>query len=131
MRTRSRTRSNARSRSLYGTDDSTGAEVRSWFAGPDLDPATDACVAALPDGSIVAYADLEGGYGDPVRLWLDLRVRPSYEEVGPPLFAVMERRARERSGTGTILRAIAADRDAVTASMLEDVGMRVVRSSSG
>lgn len=120
---------NALSRSLYGTDDSTGADVRSWFSSPDLDPAADACVAALADGSIAVYADLGGGYGDPPRLWLDLRVRPSYEEVGPPLFALMERRARERSGAGALLRAIAAERDTATARMLEDAGMRVVRSS--
>ena len=88
-------------------------------------------VAALPDGSVAAYADLGGGYGDPMRLWLDLRVRPGYEAAGPPLLAVMERRARERAtGPGeALLRGIVPDRDAVTAALLHDAGMRVVRSS--
>lgn len=56
---------NAHSRSLYGTDDSTAAEVRTWFAVPDIDAAQDMRVAVLPDGSIAAYADLGGGYGEP------------------------------------------------------------------
>jgi mycothiol synthase len=120
---------NAHSRSLYGTNDSTGAEVRAWFAIPDIDAAQDMRVAVLPDGSIAAYADVGGGYGEPPRLWLDLRVRPGFEAAGPALLGVMEQRARERGGAGALLRAIAADRDAATARTLKDAGLHVVRSS--
>ena len=120
---------NALGRSLYGTDDTTGEEIRAWFSSPDLDPAADMRVAALPDGSVAAYADLGGGYGDPMRLWLDLRVRPGYEAAGPPLLAVMERRAHERGPNGALLRGTVRDRDAVAAGVFQDAGMRVVRSS--
>ncbi|MGZ8687699.1 MAG: GNAT family N-acetyltransferase [Gaiellaceae bacterium] len=120
---------NAHSQALYGTDDTTAAEVRTWFAVPDIDPSLDMRVAVLADGSIVAYADLGGGYGEPPRLWLDLRLRPSYEAAAPPVLAAMERRARERAGAGALVRAIAADRDTATARVLEDAGMHVVRSS--
>lgn len=120
---------NALSRSLYGTDDITGDEIRAWLETPDIDPAADMRVAVLPDGRVAAYADIGGGYGDPVRLWLDLRLRPGYAAVGPALVAMMERRARDRADGPVLLRAIAADRDAAAAAVFEDDGMSVVRSS--
>lgn len=120
---------NALSRSLYGADDITSDEILAWFRTPDIAPAADMRVAVLPDGTVAGYADIGGGYGQPVRLWLDLRLRPGYAAVGPALVAMMERRARERAAGPVLLRAITPDRDAATAALFEDTGMRVVRSS--
>lgn len=120
---------NAHSRSLYGTEDSTGAEVRTWFSIPDIDPAEDMRIAVLADGSVAAYADLGGGYGEPPRFWLDLRARPASEAASVLLLGRMEQRARARGGAGSLLRAMAADRDAVTARLLGEAGMHVVRRS--
>lgn len=120
---------NAHSRQLYGTEDSSSIEVRSWFSLPELDPAEDMRIAVLADGTVAAYADLSGGYGTPFRLWLDLRFRPSHEDEAAGLFEAMEYRARERGGTGALLRAFAPERDAAAARLFEGAGMRVVRSS--
>jgi ribosomal protein S18 acetylase RimI-like enzyme len=120
---------NAHSRSVHGSDDVTGDEIRSWFEAPDIDPATDMRVAVLPDGTVAGYADLGGGHGDTPRFWLDLRLRPGYSEAGPALIATMERRALERTGEPALLRAIAFAADAVTAGLFTAAGMHYVRSS--
>jgi ribosomal protein S18 acetylase RimI-like enzyme len=120
---------NAHSRSLFGADAVTPGEIRNWFETPDLDPARDMRVAVLPDGAVAGYADVAGGYGEPMRLWVDLRVRPGYDAVGPPLFELMEQRARERSGGSCVLRAQAQDGDPVTPAVFREAGLRTVRSS--
>lgn len=83
---------NALSRALYGEDEISDEEMRTWFEVPDMD-----MLVAVDDGRVVGYADMIDNALEHKRFAIDLRVSPGdrAEAVGMSLLDAMEARARE------------------------------------
>lgn len=115
---------NAAGRALYGSDDLTAAEVRTWFALPGLELAL-----TERDGRAVGYLDVrrtENG-----RIPLDVRVHPEAwgSGVAEALVAAGEAWAAEHGQPGDLIRGDAADRAEDLRGAYERAGFRVVRHS--
>jgi len=115
---------NAVGRALYGSDDLTADEIRTWFAHPDL-----TMLVAELDGRAVGYLDVrrtESG-----RFPLDIRVHPDAwgKGVEDALVAAGEAWARARAEQGDVLRGYAAEPARDLREALERAGFGVIRHS--
>jgi mycothiol synthase len=66
---------NAGGRAVYGEDEFSSAELRTWLSSPKVDLARDVCVAEA-NGRIVGYADVDPLGSDPVRWWTSIKAHP-------------------------------------------------------
>jgi mycothiol synthase len=113
---------NEHSQALTGRDDVTVEDVAFWFDEPGLDPERDMRVAAAPDGTLVAYADLGLGEMDGQPVWIDLRLRPGWDRAGGPLLAAIETNAALRGAPPRRLRVAAHAGDAELHALLLGAG---------
>lgn len=116
---------NAITQELYGEGDVTAAEVRSWFAMPDLE-----LLVAERDGRVLGYMDVRRD-DDGARFAIDLRIPPDSRGlgVGERLLAAAEDGARGRAKRDAILRGFTSERDREVATAYERAGYRIVRHS--
>jgi mycothiol synthase len=117
---------NALSRSLYGEDEITTAELRSWFDVPSMEM----LVARLPGGEIAGYADMTV-QAEQTRFWIDLRVAPSSNDaaIGDALVGELEFRAREVAAPGAVVRMFVASTDALALRLVQQRSYEVFRHS--
>jgi mycothiol synthase len=119
---------NEHSHVLTGRDEVTVDDIAYWFDEPGLDPERDMRVAAISDGTLVAYADLGGGEEDGEPVWIDLRVRPEWDRAAAPLLAAMEAGAVLRGAPPRRLRAVAQADDAGLRALFATAGYEPVRA---
>ncbi len=117
---------NAVSRALYGEDEITAAEMRSWFDVPSVEM----LVALLPGGEIAGYADMTA-QAEQTRFWIDLRVPPgsNYAAIGDALVGEMETRARQVAAPGGVVKMFVFSTDALGLSLVQTRGYEVFRHS--
>jgi mycothiol synthase len=122
---------NAHSHALYGTDDVTVDEIRSWFENPAFDVEHDIRVAVTRGGAIAGYADVGDQADEHTRFWIDLRLHPDLgdEAMAQALLGAMEARARERALPEAVVRGIAAEVDESIRRLYEANGYRLIRHS--
>jgi ribosomal protein S18 acetylase RimI-like enzyme len=115
---------NRAAREQRGRDEVDANAVEGWWTQPaPFDLARDA-VVALRNDTIVGYGDLGDQANDGSVLWLDVR-----GDAMPEIHAELERRALARRAPEGVVRAMAAEQDAVLAALLSERGYRRIRSS--
>lgn len=122
---------NAHSRALYGSDDVTEDDVRSWFENPSFDVERDMRIAVLPGGSVAGYVDVGDQADEHTRFWIDLRIHPELgdEEIARSLVEAVEETARSLAVPGAVVRGIAASVDEGERRLLESMGYTLLRHS--
>jgi mycothiol synthase len=119
---------NEHSRALTDRDDVTVEDVEHWFREPGLDPERDMRIAFTPNGALAGYADLGGGEADGEPVWIDLRMRPGHDGVGPRLLEAMEGAAGLRGAPPRHLRVWLHSADRAGRDLLIARGYDTVRS---
>jgi mycothiol synthase len=122
---------NELSRALYGTGDTTEAELRVWLTSPGVVPARDIRVVGGPDGRLAGYADVFDQNEWHTRYWCDVRVHP---ELGDTVLAAMlvawsQERARQDAKEGAFLRSFVRSKDEQVARAFEAAGFPLIRHS--
>jgi mycothiol synthase len=100
--------------------------MRQWFDAPH----TEMVVAALADGGIAAYADMND-QAERSRFWIDLRVPPSEHDadVAGALLDALEARAAEGAAPGAIVRVFVPSPYELALRLVQARGYEVVRHS--
>lgn len=120
---------NARSLALHGVSEETAEGVAQWFELPFLDAAADMRLAIGPDRVVEGYADVSRPETGRPKAMVDLRVRPGASEALTLLVDWAQVRAADRAGVGGSIQFFADRADRPLASLLEQAGHVVVRSS--
>lgn len=108
-------------------------ELRGQWDSPDFDAQADAQIVFAPDGRLAGYAEVWDKMR-PVTPWLNVYVRPEYEQTGVRdyLLAWGEERAREAiarapEGARVALRSPITNGHEAARRSLEDAGLSLVR----
>jgi mycothiol synthase len=121
---------NRGARAMYGSDDTSEAELRVWLADPNVDPPRDIRVAER-GGGLAGYADVFDQNRSHTRYWFDVRVDPEDgdAETARALVAWMETRTEGEREPGAFLRGFVPERAALVKAALEAARYELVRHS--
>jgi mycothiol synthase len=120
---------NAVSQELYGTDEMSESELRTWTTTPGVVPERDLRVVDAPNGpGLMGYSDVYDQNLWQTRYWAELVVHP---HAGPAVAADLldwaEQRARSDAKPGAFLRSFTSERNAVVKDTLEQAGFTLIR----
>jgi mycothiol synthase len=117
---------NAAGRAVYGEDEFSAEELRTWLSSPKVDLQRDIRVVEA-DGRLVGYGDVDPIGADPVRWWSSIKVHPD-AAVPDAVIGELVRWAEERAGSG-ILRVWTPSAVAGVGGAFERLGLRRCRHS--
>jgi mycothiol synthase len=116
---------NAGGRAVYGEDELSAGEFRTWLSTPKVDPERDIRVAEA-DGRVVGYVDVDPIGSNPIRWWTSVKAHPDADSA--LVVSELVRWAEERAGEG-VLRVWNPSAVEGIGSAFERCGLRPVRHS--
>ena len=114
---------NEASQALYGEADLEAGTVEDWFQLSDL-----GMFVVERDDAMLGYADVRRD-DDGRQFPIDLRIRPSAQDVAPTLLEASEAWARARATPDAVYRAFLSEHDAALQALLAGAGYRAIRHS--